>query len=110
MKITELVNPENFNVEDYDLHDDLQFFMNNDPEFYRKHYYPAVIKLKICKDRGTDFDSEKFAPLVIEAYKIYKNKFPVKNLSKSLNDEELKEISAKIYETELQNIKSGHYD
>ncbi len=110
MKIDELVDVEKFNVEEYDLHDDLHFFMNNDPEFYRKHYYPTLIKMKICKDRGDEFESAKLIPLVKEAYKIYKTKFPVKQLESSLDKNTLEEICSKIYETELKNIESGHYD
>jgi hypothetical protein len=110
MRIDELVDPNKFSAEEYDLQDDLKFFMNNDPEFYRKHYYPNVIKMKICRERGDEFNSDKFQDLVKEAYKVYKEKFAVKDLKSSLDDEQLSEICSKIYEDEMNNIKSGHYD
>lgn len=110
MKITELVNPEKFNTEEYDLQDDLIFFMNNDPDFYRKHYYPSVVKMKLHHDRGQELDSSKLIPIVKHAYSEYKNKFPVKNLDKELDKSNIDDICSKILETETENIKIGHYD
>lgn len=110
MKIDELVNLEKYNVDEYDLHDDLQFFMNNDPDFYKKHYYPTVLKMKLCRDRGDDFNPINLSSLVHEAYELYKKKFPVKNLESKLKNEDLEKVCSKIYETEITNIKLGHYD
>jgi hypothetical protein len=110
MKINEFVDPKNFHAEEYDLHDDLKFFMNNDPDFYRKHYYPTILKMKICHGRGDEFTSNKFMPIVKEAFKLYKTKFPVKNLNASIKEEDLNEICTKIHDEELKNIESGQYD
>ncbi len=110
MKITELVNPEKFNVEEYDLQDDLIFFMNNDPDFYRRHYYPSIIKMKLNHDRGQELDSSKLVPIVKHAYSVYKDKFPVKNLDKELDQPNIDDICSKILETETENFKTGQYD
>jgi len=110
MRIDELVNPENFNKEDYDLQDDLMFFMNNDSDFYRKHYYPSIIKMKLNHDKGKEFDSSKLVPIVTQAYNNYKEKFPIKNLDKELPQTDIDDICSKILETEKENIKQGHYD
>ena len=33
---------------DYDLTEDLVFFMNNDDEVYRRHLYPSISKCLSC--------------------------------------------------------------
>ncbi len=110
MKINELVDPQNFNAEEYDVKEDLIFFMNNDPDFYRKFYYPSMCKMKLHVDRGDEFNTSKFMPLIKHAYEEYKVKFPVKNIDSNLSEEDLLDISSKIYETELENISNGHYN
>jgi hypothetical protein len=110
MRIDELVNPDNFSAKEFDVKEDLIHFMNNEPEFYRKFYYPAMVKIKLHKERGNEFDSTKLAPMINHAYSIYKEKFPVKDLQSKLSKEDLKDVCSKIYETELDNIKQGHYD
>lgn len=110
MRIDELVNPENFDADEFDIKEDLIYFMGNDPDFYRKFYYPSMCKMKISTDRGDDFNSTKFVPLIKHAFEQYKQKFPVKNLQDSLSKEDLSDICSKIHETELDNIKQGHYD
>lgn len=109
MKISELVNPQNFNVDEYDLKDDLIFFMNNDDDFYRKYYYPSMCKMKIHRDRGEEFNTDKFTPLITHAFEQYKEKFPVKNLPNSLTKEDMSDICSKIYENELENIDKQFY-
>jgi hypothetical protein len=110
MRIDELVNPEKFNVEEYDLQDDLIFFMNNDPDFYRRHYYPSIIKMKLHHDRGQELDSSSLSPIVKHAYSAYKEKFPVKNLDKDLEKSAIDDICSKILETEMENFKTKQYD
>lgn len=94
----------------YDLKDDLVFFMNQDPEFYRKKYYPAMLKYKkyIAKDKK--IEPRAFAGLVDEAYQAYQNKFPVEGLPLSLDKEMCQEICEYMHETETKNIQDGHYD
>lgn len=110
MKILEVINLDSFNAEEYDIVEDLMFFMNNDPVFYRHEYYPSVLKFRDCKKSGIDFESSKFKTVVEKAYKAYYQKFPIKNLKQSLENEMIDEVCSKIYESELENIKQGHYD
>ncbi len=110
MKIFEVINIDNFNAEEYDVVEDLIFFMNNDPVFYRQDYYPSMLKFMHCNKTGKQFESSNFRPMVKKAYKMYHHKFPVKNLKKDINLEMLDEICSKIYENELENIKTGHYN
>jgi hypothetical protein len=94
----------------YDLKDDLMFFMNNDPDFYRKKYYPTMLKFdKYCKE-GKSIRPHAFKSLVDEAYAVYKNKFPVEGLEKQLEQAMCEEICEAICEQETKNSKDGIYD
>ena len=50
---------------DYDLMDDVYFYMMNDDDFYRKQYYPTMNK---CKQTG---DNEALMPVVDSCIKEY---------------------------------------
>lgn len=94
----------------YDLMDDLMFFMNNDPGFYRKRYYPAMLKFdQYCKE-GKDVSPRGFEKLVKEAYSIYKEKFPVEGLESQIDSEMCEKICRHIHEQELKNCEEGMYD
>lgn len=93
MKIFELFNQsENESKLDFDLKDDLIFFMNNDPEFYRKDFHPFLNKYNRHCDAGRQVGSRAFFPLVKRAYEAYQNKFQVEELESELPESKLKEI------------------
>jgi hypothetical protein len=94
----------------FDLKDDLAFFMNNDPEFYRKRYFPAMLKFKKYCDEGKTIKPVAFARLVTDAYDIYKQKFPVEGLEESLNKEVCEEVCKIIHQQESKNIEEGFYE
>lgn len=102
-------NIEKKNTLGYDLKDDLSIFMNNDPEFYRKRYFPTILKFKKYCDEGKTVQPIAFKKLVTDAYDIYKVKFPVEGLANSLDEETCMEICKNIVETETKNIKDGEY-
>jgi hypothetical protein len=111
MLINEMMNDEKYESKlGYDLKDDLVFFMNEDPDFYRKKYYPAMLKYKKYVKADKKIEPRAFAGLVGEAYRLYQNKFPVEGLPPSLDDDMCKEICNYMHETETKNIKDGHYD
>lgn len=107
MKIFELFDEQPLDSKlDFDLQDDLIFFMHNDPEFYRKEYYPIHRKFKKILDSERNVSAKAFAPLVKKAYSQYLNKFkeelPVEKLEEELQEKELEEICEKLlsFETE----------
>ena len=110
MKIFELFNPDKFKDEEFDIKDDLMFFMNNQPEFYRKHYYPSMCKFKSMHEAGKKLSPAAFRPMVEKAYKMYTSEFPLESLDDTINKETCEEICTKVHSTELENIKQGHYD
>jgi hypothetical protein len=93
----------------YDLKDDLAFFMNNDPEFYRKRYFPTMLKLKKYCDEGKTVRPVAFSKLVMDAYNIYKEKFPVEGLQETLDEEMCEEVCKIIHQQETKNIEEGFY-
>lgn len=90
---------------DFDLHDDLIFFMNNDPEFYRGEFYPFLVKFKRHCEGGRSVRAKAFEPMVTKAYDMYKNKFPVNELEENLSQHDLKDICEKI---QGQSLKDYH--
>lgn len=95
----------------YDLMDDLMFFMNNEPEFYRKRYFPTMLKFdKFCK-KGRSISPRGFEPLVKEAYEIYRNKFSqVEGLENKLSEEICEKLCLHIHEQETKNCEEGMYE
>jgi len=90
---------------DFDLTDDLIFFMRSDPEFYRTKYYPYVNKfVSKCKNKETP-GAVFFKSLVKDGYKTYKEKFQVEALEEKLSIDMLKEICTKIHKEELDDYK-----
>jgi hypothetical protein len=88
---------------DFDLHDDLVFFMNNDPEFYRKEYYPFLNKFKHHCAAGRTVTPKAFVQVVKKAYESYRNKFPLPELDEQLEMNELEEICEKLQTQENKN-------
>jgi hypothetical protein len=110
MRIDELFNADNYKIEDFDLKDDLIFFMNSEPEFYRKSYYPTMCTFKEYHDKGKKINPLAFKKLVEKAYLEYSKEFPVEGLEKNISKEMCEEICTELHKIELENIKSGQYD
>jgi hypothetical protein len=89
---------------DYDMHDDLMYFMNADPEFYRHTYYPFQHKVYAHCDKDKEVSPKAFKNIVIKAFEEYKKKFPIKELSENLSENDIKEICEK-----LQSQEINHY-
>lgn len=90
---------------EFDLHDDLMFFMNNDPSFYRQHYYPFVNKFRRHCEAGRSVRPKAFVSIVKKAYEDYKQKFELPDLDETLEENDIREICEK-----LQTQEVRHYD
>jgi hypothetical protein len=99
MKIFELYNP-NIKREDFDLSDDLIFFMRNDPGFFRQEYHPFLNKFNRHCDAGRKVSTKAFIPIVKQAFDHYKNSFPVEGLEEQLSERDLEEICEKLLSEE----------
>ncbi len=101
MHIFELYNP-NIKREDFDLGDDLTFFMRNDPKFYRQDYYPFLQKFNRHCDAGRTVTAKAFIPIVKHAFECYKNSFPVEGMEENLSEQDLEEICDKLQSEETK--------
>jgi hypothetical protein len=115
MKITELLESFPHKVDTkkdqlpYDLAEDLMFFMRNDENFYRKHYYPHIAKIKEQVKKGRKLSSNVFMPMVQHAFECYTDKFPIRGLPESLEDDLCEEICSKLRTEEVQHINNDIY-
>lgn len=111
MLIREFTESPELDLETVDLLDDLQFFMNNDPGFYRKVYYPVLSHLKKKIKESGSCSEDIFRPCVDQAVEIYCQKFKIDGNEKSVfTDVDRDDLARKIFGQELDNINQGIYD
>jgi hypothetical protein len=89
----------------FDLIDDLVFFINNDTEFYRKSYFPVESKFINSYKNNKTISAKFFIPIVKKAYSIYKDQYDVHGLPSELSIDNLKEICLKLKQQEIEDIK-----
>jgi hypothetical protein len=121
MRIRELLEGKYFNDKDfvkqtedgrgidYDLAEDLIYFMNHDDNAYRRYTHPAIVKCLDSHDRNKVSKSHIFEPAIEECYKLYIKRFPIRELPNNLNEKQLKKISEKIHEEVHKHIEDGKY-
>lgn len=93
----------------YDLVEDLAFFMNEDDETYRRHLFSP---LSHCLDRlkaNKPVKPSIFADAVKEGYKSYVKKFNIRELPDELEDKIIAEACKKMYEDLKQHYDDGKY-
>jgi hypothetical protein len=123
MRITELLEGTIFNDLDFvthkqdsreinfDLVDDLVHFMNHDDNVYRRIVYPTVARFDDLKKTNQDVKPSIFKPTAEKIYKIYIQKFPIRELPDELDEETCKKICDKMYEeVTLQLTDKQHKD
>lgn len=92
------------NDQSYDPVDDCIVFMKNDPLFYRRHYFPAVLKMK-------DTDSESVLDKMVDtAMSTYCSKFELGSKDTVFKDGDKDAILKQVYSEESSNIAKGEYD
>lgn len=105
MKIFEVVEP------NFDLIDDTSFFMRNDPEFYRKEYFPAMASMADMHEKGKAIDAKKsLSKLVDHGCTSYCKKYNLaKNPEELFTQEKRDAIIDKLFGEEMEQIKQGEY-
>jgi hypothetical protein len=94
---------------DYDLVEDLAFFMNHDDDTYRRHVYPAI---EDCLDgirNKKKVSSSIFANAVKESYKNYIKKYPLRELPDDLEEELYTKACKKMREDVYTHHEEGKY-
>lgn len=102
-------NTDNGREIDYDLKDDLIYFMNNDDHVYRRHFHPAI---STCVDKINEngkVSPKIFKTAVENSYEAYTNKFPLRELPLRLDLETCEDICKSIFEEVKKHIDEGEY-
>lgn len=94
---------------DFDLAEDLIYFMNNNDDVYRRHVYPSIAKCveSYKKKKGTKPNIFKSA--VLDSYNSYIREFPIRELPQSLDEKLCQEICSKMHEEVCKGIEEGKY-
>ncbi len=110
IKDLEFVRKEGDNtVLDFDLIEDVTFFLNNDDNIYRKFVFPAVQKCVEGNKKRLKTSPNIFKQAALEGYKAYLKKFPIRELPTELDEELCNEICGKMHEDICNDISKGSY-
>jgi hypothetical protein len=88
---------------DYDLTEDLVFYMNNDDDVYRRVVYPSVVTCTNRLESNRKTNPSIFTNAVKESYKQYLKKFPMRQLPLDIDEEVCKEACEKMHEEICQH-------
>jgi hypothetical protein len=94
---------------DYDLVEDLVYFMNHDDDVYRRHFFPTIAKCIDGEKAKRETKPNIFKPVVEKSYKLYVQKFPIRELPEDIEGKVCEEVCSKIHEEILQHITDGKY-
>ena len=94
----------------YDVGQDLIVHMRNEPMFYRKHLYPALIDVQEAVKNGGQYNKKQLLPVIEKAIQSYVNRYGIKKLPEELMSEEEKlDCITKLLADEQENFRSGSY-
>mgnify|MGYP001164240451 CR=1 FL=1 len=109
VKIVEFSQPQDTGL-DFDVIDDTVVFMRNDPQFYRKKYFPTMASMADKIRGGNEIDRSVIGSMVDSGMTSYCKKF---NLAKGPADiftvEDRNAIIEKICSEEMEQINNGDY-
>ena len=94
---------------DYDLVEDLTYFLNHDDDVYRRHVFPIVNKCVDSINRKKQISPSVFKLAAVEGYKEYIKKFPLRELSDNLDEKLCKEVCSKMHEELCKDVTEGKY-
>ena len=121
MRIRELLESKLFKDEDfvtknetgreinYDLAEDLAYFLNHDDDIYRRHTFPAISKCIEIVERKKKPAASIFKSAVEEGYRDYLKKYPIRELPESVEESMCNEVCDKLRDAVYQDIKDGKY-
>jgi hypothetical protein len=83
--------------------------MHNDDNIYRRHTYPAIARCIDYTESKRKTDKNIFKPAVEHSYKIYAEKFPIRELPETLDKELFDQICEKLHDEAVEHIGDGKY-
>lgn len=93
----------------YDLAEDLIYFLNNDDSIYRRHLYPSITKCIGVLERKKKPAASIFKSAVEEGYKKYLEEYPIRELPSSIDDEVCEDICTKLRDEICKDVSEGKY-
>jgi hypothetical protein len=109
VRIVEFHEPVNTDLK-FDLVDDASFYMRNDPNFYRKEYFPCMSKIADKHSSGDKVDRGMLMSMVEKGIDNYVKKY---NLGRSSEDifkqPDRDALIDKLFSEEMEQIKRGEY-
>lgn len=112
VKIVEFAeNPVQDDKMNFDVVDDVLTFMRNNPKFYRRNYFPAMVGLqdKIRKNEKIN-PKKSLAGMIEMACESYCDHFSVgRNKDNLLTDEDKEILVNRIFDEELDSLRKGEY-
>lgn len=94
----------------FDLTEDLVFFLNNDDDAYRRHLLPAVYKFIDKQEAGEDLKYTIFKTAVADGYKRYAKEYPMRELPDEIDTKIWKSACKKIFNDVSKDMEDGTYD
>jgi hypothetical protein len=95
---------------DFDLAEDLVFFLNNNDDAYRRHLLPAVHKFIDKQEAGEDIKCTIFKTAVADGYKMYTKQYPIRELPTDIDKKTWKTACKKLFDDVSKDMEDGHYD
>tara|TARA_B110000503_G_C7048579_1_gene371293 strand:- start:353 stop:691 length:339 start_codon:yes stop_codon:yes gene_type:complete len=110
VKLVEFSHVEEFKPT-FDVVDDLHVYMRNDPMFYRKEYFPMVLKMNDAIQSGSKVNTkEMIVPMINKGVHSYCKQFNLARTSSDIfTDKDISAVAEKIYSEELTAIRNGAY-
>jgi len=109
VKIVEFHNQVNSNF-NFDIVDDASYYMRNDPNFYRKQYFPCMAKLADKHSEGQKVDRTMIMDMIEQGINGYVKQY---NLGRSPEDvfkqPDRDALIDKLFSEEMDQIKRGEY-
>jgi hypothetical protein len=93
----------------FDLIEDVSFFMHHDDDSYRRHVYPSVVRCLERLKKKQPTNHSIFEKAVRECYKSYVRKFPMRELPDDLNEAMCTKICKKLHSDLQKDVQEGKY-
>jgi hypothetical protein len=95
----------------FDVVDDVIVFMRNDPQFYRKSFFPAVSRVADLHREGKSIDKGKLLSSMVEqGLNEYCKKFNIAKMPDEVfNNDDRMSIIDRIFSEEMEEIQKGEY-
>lgn len=95
----------------FDVVEDVVVFMRNDPQFYRKSFFPAFSKVADLHRAGKPIDQNKcLGDMVERALEGYCKKFNIARMvDEVFTNDDREQIINKVFSEEMEQIKKGDY-